>query len=262
MRECERILSSGSLYWHGVDCRGRPVLWARSGLIDEATLAREPEAMVRAVTTMLEALGKWGGSRVAPRFTYVEWTDGLDPSKFPLRQGFKLVRGCVAGMLRGGAARGAVFLVAPSTLVNRVMLRLVSPFLPAVLRAKIHLLRDVAALREALRRPADDDQADDDAAFLRLGHAHDDADHDEDGLRRGLGVALPDFAGGTVPHELPRRGDGTLDLPRMMLAVRRAARGHRRQRRARCRLRAAAAAERAAVAGGGGGSRVAHQGNV
>ena len=142
-----------------------------------------------------------------------------------------LMRGCVAGLLKGGAARGAAFLVAPSTLVNRVMLRLVSPFLPDSLRPKIRLLRSLEDLRHALRPPHD--QPEDDAAFSRLGHAHDDADHDTDGKERGLGIDLPHFAGGAAAHDIPRRADGTLDLPRMILDLRRAADDHRRSRRAR-----------------------------
>ena len=54
------------------------MLWARSGLVDHELLSREPDAMVRAVQTMMEAGVKWGGDRGAPRFTYIEITSGLE----------------------------------------------------------------------------------------------------------------------------------------------------------------------------------------
>ena len=250
----------------------RIVLWARSGFVDHELLSREPDAMVRAVQTMMEAGVKWGGDRGAPRFTYIEITSGLEyvwaillvcrarpttlflpagsflfvtllqlnsPLKFPVRQGLRLIRGCIDGLLRGGAARGALFLVAPSTMVNRVMLKLTRPFLPASLRKKIRLLASFDALKYAVRLPSAEELAVDDSAFLQRGDTHDDADHDDlDGLARGLGIELPDFVpGGTARHDIPRRSDGRLNLPLMMERVRAAALEQRRTRRERISLK-------------------------
>lgn len=188
MAEAGRVLKEGSLYWHGVDAEGNPVLWSRSGFVDIRD--HPPEAWIRAFATILEV----GASSGAPRFTYIECTHGLQVSRFPIRRGFQIVRGALDVLLRGFPERGSTFVVAPTTTVNRALLTLARPFLPDSVRRRLFLLPDEAAAQRALCGAP--------------------------GSSLNLGVPVPTFFGGSVEHDVPRASDGSLDIAAMARSLR------------------------------------------
>lgn len=174
------VLASGCLYWHGVDAAGRPILWARSGLIDwDRAKATD---FVRAVATTLE-LGAVAANRLAtpPQIVYVECTSGVNVASFPVRTAYRILRGCLDAFTRGFPERGAAFLVAPTTRINRILFALTKPFAPSSIISRVELLA-----------PHD--------THCRLVEL------------LGDPKLVPDFFGGPAHHELPRRGGEELDV--------------------------------------------------
>ena len=210
LRAAGRALRGGGLYVRGRDAAGRPIVWARSGLIDLRNLGAAGErAWVDAVATLFELCALAGGGGftrgAAPRVEgdttrraplppmrrektrhahrYVEAAD-LSPSRVPLMTGWRVLRGGLDALTTAFPERGAEFVVTGASAFNRLLFNMAKPFMPASLRTRIVML------------PRGDRAAAKLAAVL------------------GGADAIPDFLGGNAAHVLHRTDDGDVDFAR------------------------------------------------
>lgn len=118
----------------------------------------------------------------AASFVYVETTEGLDVSRFPIVTAARIVRRSVDALVRGHPERGEAYVIAPSTRVNRALLALMRPVMPASVADRITLLADARAARAALE---------------------------------ARGIAVPTFFGGDDVHDVERDASGAVDFRAM-----------------------------------------------
>ncbi len=199
LAEAGAVLRMSGLYWCGCDVEGRPVLWHRSGLTDLRSLgcagAADERAWARAIGVLFElAIVAERAAREAcgapapvegPRVAYVECTDGLSFAKVPLANGYRVARAGLHCLVRGNPERASTIAVAPTLAVNRLLSRLMRPFLPASFAARVKLLSNASAMRDHLRPLLGNDR-------------------------------IPTFFGGAREHAVPRTPSGELDLACMM----------------------------------------------
>ena len=191
LENASRLLKSGFFYWKGLGNRGRPVIWNHSGAFDFRSLPKGSEPnFVRAICTMLEvgvlATVDDDSEDDGGRLAYVECTQGLTTSNFPLTQGWRVLSGVISGFLVGYPERGATFLVGPSTLLTRILFTLATPILPKSMAQRISLV-DQRQIPEKI------------ADLL------------------GDPLKIPTFFGGSYTHDLPRHDTtGHLDLLTML----------------------------------------------
>jgi len=143
--EVERELRSGSMYWHGYDWAGRPILWVRPALKDWKRMDSEQE--IRAHAYLIEMGCQKFLHPGVTTFTLVTDSSGLGLGQLDLR----LMRGLADVGLRCYPDRAGKICIGPVSSLVTVLEKVLHPLLPLRLRQKIVFMNDpLVALRHVI----------------------------------------------------------------------------------------------------------------
>uniref|UniRef100_A0A7S4C2E4 FYVE-type domain-containing protein n=1 Tax=Chrysotila carterae TaxID=13221 RepID=A0A7S4C2E4_CHRCT len=163
----------------------------------EAVATRASAAEAPAQATSLRgrqasnSLLRTSGSRAhePPKFMYVESTRGLSVSKLPIRNMLRVAHASLGALLRSAPERLGTIAVAPTLKFNRIIDKIMRPFLPESVRTRLHLFAREEQMRVFLTRELGDESK------------------------------VPSFFGGTAEHKVHYTPEGNLDLLAMMSAI-------------------------------------------